>query len=328
MAKKGFLLVAAPDTGGSRFQEGNVEILDAKYLVHHPDVRAGSPDPGSHFALYLKAKRLDQDLNPIMDLESEEPRTEDLYFSFGKTSLLTMHPGLANSPDDENPEDAGTADGTEGPTIWTKSDDVKPHGKTAAYIFFASLHNGLKDKDEKSVILKGVGMKQEILARQWAPDLVGCIFEMKNWVHPEKMERKNEKGEKVGEQDITYRVVTKIIRGPGEQAPVKAPAAAGKGATPAAPVSAAAANGAGGGNEAVQLALNEIFDKLSTDQSGKALSFKALFKEAKGIVDGMKLDAKIMLDTMEEYRKPAWLTANAEKYDMTVDLSAKTVTFG
>lgn len=180
--------------GGGSFQEGNVEVKEASFIVFQPKAGEGQPERNPFVALLWKVARLDEELEPLRN-DDEEPVTEDLVFSFGKSSLAFIHPASASGPDDEETEDQGDEPGTIGSTLH----EVKPFAlNSKAGVAF--LMNSLKK----------AGWKEDYLDRVWAPDYVGLVAHMKT-EYGDKMT-----GTDGVERPIPYKTVSKIHRAPYE----------------------------------------------------------------------------------------------------------------
>lgn len=323
--KKGFFRDPAPDlmTG---FKEGNIEVLESAFKVVHPDTPIGGTDPGAHPALVWKVKRLDEDLDPILNSETDEPLIEELAFSIGNKILSKVHPGKANGPDDKDVEDAGTADDTEGPTLFFV-DTVQIHAKSGARVLFASLEDGLKD-DQGKPFFTGAGVNVKYVDRIWAPDWVGCIFHMKGFADARFLEMESRK-DASKKYPVPYKIVDKVHRGPGEKGKGKT-AAGGK--TTAAGEKAAgktASEKSGGEDTEVLTIAKKVLNQLSEKQSGQTLTFKLFWKAATDILQGIdKLDPKLLVPVTQFLKNEEWMAENLKSFDMTVDVEGRKVAIG
>lgn len=333
MARQGFLRNPAPEMDRTpRFQEGNVQVLESTFKVHHPDVPAGQKDSGAKVVLAWKVQRLDETLDVMKD-EDDEPCTEELYFGVGGKSLAHVHPGKADSPGaaDEDIEDLGDADNTEGNTLFFKNPGYEINSKAGLRILIASMDAGLdsgKDVKPQKHYFNGAGVKAEYLDRIWAPDWVGCIFHMTTFMHPEVKMPGNDGVERM----TAYKIVTKVHRGPGEKANTGKGAT--KAATKSAPKAAAAATGGeekaasnGAGNESQMNVLRPILNKLAEENEGQTLTVKAFNKALKMKLDEGKVEAPEQLKIMAIYKEDAWLVENGPRFDFTFDPAERTVAF-
>lgn len=138
---------------GLNFVEGMGEIVEIESVVHQFPVatkgaRAGfQSEPGTMVRMMLQ--RLDADFKHTQDDPVEE------YFGCGK--LEKIHPGIADGPEDQDPEDRGTAIGAAGNTLWSDGSAINTKSKWA--VFCASL--------EKA------GFKPQVLDACFLPDFVG-----------------------------------------------------------------------------------------------------------------------------------------------------------
>jgi hypothetical protein len=132
-------------------QEGNVEVIAAKALVHQYPPNKKTGQQGDPFmCVQLELMKLDEDFSRTED----EPVT--LEYSCGK--LAKFHPGLAENREDDEPADQGTDLGAEGNVVFAV--DGAAFDQRSKFI---KLTNSMVD----------CGFKPEVLAAGWLPDLIG-----------------------------------------------------------------------------------------------------------------------------------------------------------
>src|SRR5262245_47343119 len=112
--------------GAGVFKEGYVRIDSNSYKVH----QAAGEDAVPATKWSWKVTRLQQDGETPLVNEHEEPITEELLFSLGTKCLPFVHPGKADGPTDEEPEDLGTGTGVEGNTIYLNAADWRPNERS------------------------------------------------------------------------------------------------------------------------------------------------------------------------------------------------------
>jgi hypothetical protein len=186
--------------GAGPFKEGFLRIDSNSYKVHVAkagDQGGDPPIPATKWS--LQCTRLQENGEDVLMDEHDEPVKEELLFSFGTKSLPFVHPGKADGPDDDEPEDLGITVGAEGNTIYLVAADWKPNEKSSLMVLTRSMANQ--------------SIKPEFLNRCWCPDWNGCVFEMKT----QAITGSDNKA-------INYKIVSKVIIGPGGKK-------AGKGAT-------------------------------------------------------------------------------------------------
>lgn len=299
---------AVESTGGSKFKEGNV-LINSSFFKVVPARRdkegnivsnQGQPDQPK-LSLVWNVTRLDEDLEPMHD-EHDNPLTEDLAFGLGGKALAKAHPGNASSPDDDDVEDLGTDENTTGNTVFVADETFRINSKSAIAILMKSLEQA--------------GWPAELLDRVWAPDYEGAIFWMKNQVADEKMERTDKDGKKV-EQEISYKVVGKIVREPGKG---KGKKASGKAAT-----GKKDEGKAEGGNEIADLALATL-KQIAADNAGETLTKKALALKVQTTLQKAKTDAKMLLPVVKQVKDDSWLEEKALEVGALFD--GENITFG
>ena len=158
----------APDQGGFEFKEGYVRIDVSEFRAcrpREPKVKAADyvADP-DYTALHWGFTRLDEDMEPMLD-ESDNPLTETVEFKAGKKSLASVHPGGADSMNDNEVEDLGVAPGTAGPTLFMVNKEWQLHPNSGLAHLITSLQGKVDEK---------------IFDRVWAPDWVGMVCFIKS----------------------------------------------------------------------------------------------------------------------------------------------------
>ena len=301
---------AAPESSGQfGFQEGFVRIDKSVFKVHQargadgkPVQRAGA-DAVPVCAKVWSVTRLDEELNPLVDEVTEEQLKEELIFALGGKSLVSVHPGNVSGPDDEEAEDLGDTPGAEGNSLYFVNADFKVHPKASVMVLMESI---LKQRPD----LEG------ILERQYAPDDVGCVFHMKSWIDEElKQEYTDKNGKKVS-KGTPYKIVDKVIIGPGEKK--KKSAAAGAGTN-------AASNGH---DPAVDKKLREAIAVLAGKHDGSSCTVKALSNRVNAWMQAAKVAPKLLAPATALCRDVAWLSANAADMGIAVDADTGMVEFG
>lgn len=173
-----------------QFKEGIVRIDSNSYKIHKGQSGEGQPDAVPATKWSWKVTRLQEDgATPLTD-EHDEEIHEEILFSFGGKCIPFVHPGQAESSDDD-PEDMGTDVGAEGNTIYLNAPDWKPNERSSLMVLTASMR-----KQQ---------VKEDYLNRCWCPDWNGCIFEM----------RTQEGGKGQDGRAFNYKVVARVLRGPG-----------------------------------------------------------------------------------------------------------------
>lgn len=260
------------------FKEGVVRIDSNKYAVH----LAKGEDAVPATKWIWNVTRLAEGNEPLLD-EHDEPITEILYFSFGGKCLPFVHPGTASGPD-EDPEDAGIEVGVEGNTIFLNANDWTPNENSGLLVLTRSLASQ--------------NVSPVYLNRCWTPDWNGCVFEMKTAFGGKGRDGK----------EIPYKVVAKIITGPG--------------ATKSKSGSSSKAD-KGGDAEA---ALAGILNSLSTELDGQQLTRKAFTNRVRAAMDAAKVDAKLLVPVLSLCKDDKWLQTHADTFDYVVTDSG--ITFG
>src|ERR1044071_7452585 len=124
------------------FKEGFVRIDSNSYVVHQSKPGEGeAPIPATKWA--WNVTRLAENGEDALLDEQDQPITETILFSFGGKCLPFVHPGKADGPDDEDPEDLGiglTPEGEEGGnTIYLNAPDWRPNEKSGLMTLTRSL---------------------------------------------------------------------------------------------------------------------------------------------------------------------------------------------
>ena len=177
--------------GGGAFREGIVRIDSNCYMAVHQG-KAGeavdSPIPATKWM--LRCTRLQENGEDVMVDEHDSPVTEELVFSFGGKCLPFIHPGKADSVDDEEVEDLGTHLGVEGNTVFLVAQDWKPNEKSGLMVFTRSL--------------QALAVKNEFLNRCWCPDWNGCVLELKS-----------QPSQGADGKTFNYKVASRVLVAPG-----------------------------------------------------------------------------------------------------------------
>lgn len=187
------------------FIEGWAEIIAAKSMVAQwqPNKTTGDQLPPCT-EIVLTLKRLEQDGSPS-GLDDEE---KELVIEWGAKdgSMLRVQPAIASGPGDDNPEDQGTALGTEGNTLSVPED----YKFLSTAPFMVLVHS-----------LVECGFKRDVpaISSAYLPDLVGTIAHFVT--RPAKGGKVNNKTGKPFEDFV----VDKITRFPYEKAAQTAQAA-------------------------------------------------------------------------------------------------------
>lgn len=269
------------------FTDGNLRVIDARTVVaQYPPSR----DTGEQTAPFLGAELTIQPLDASGQSTDDDPLKKLLRI---EGNLDKMRPGLAESRDDDSPEDMGDALGAEGNCV------------------FAEEGNRINSNSIFGRFIKSVeerGFKPGVLSGGFMPDLVGLA------AHgiTQKSEKRNIRGREV---ETNYFIIDKIIERPSESSGKKAPAA-GKSAK-SQPV-----NGAGDGESGAQaetIAL-QLLTSVAADWEGEtrpqpkvyAAVYSRLVREKDR---NKKLDASVtaLLKSNE------WLAAQAEPVGYTFE---------
>lgn len=265
--------------GGGAFKEGFIRIDGNTYKVH----QAQGEDAVPATKWIWDVTRLQQDgETPLVD-EHEEVVREQLFFSFGGKCLPFVHPGKADSVNDEEPEDLGVSVGAEGNTIFLNAPDWRPNEKSGLMILTGSMAKQ--------------GVDRQFLDRCWTPDWNGCIFEMASQL---------EKGR--DGREFSYKIVKKVVVGPGG------------GKKAAKTNSKAAANSSPNGE--VEPALVGVIMAMSEEMDGQQLTRKAFVNRVRVALDEKKVDSKLIIPALNLAKSDDWLRKNAETLDISVSENA------
>ena len=300
---KGFL---NPDNAAkstdSRFKEGYVKVLGSVFRVHQGRSGEGQPERAAITALVWNIARLNEDLEPLTNEDGEEIR-EELVFSLGGKSLPAVHPGVADSPDDndEDVEDAGDEVNAEGPTIKLINSSFKPHEKSSVMKLFNSL--------------KLAGYKQEYLDRVWAPDFVGMIAFMATEVDEDMKQKYTNKEGKEIERGTAYKIVKKMAVAPYEKKAKAGKAVSSDEAKPSK-------------NADAEAALKPILEKISSDRDGSEMTRKAFNSLVTSTLQSQKVNVKLHVPALSLIKDDKWAAKNLPKYDITLSEDGASVTIG
>ena len=287
------------------FREGYVRIDYNEYKVYKGRVQEGQTnDRAPTLAWVMRIARLDETTHEPLTDEHDQPLTEELAFSFGGKSLANIHPGKADGPEDEDPEDLGIEVNAAGNTVFLVNQSWRPHEKSSMMNFTASL--------------SAHQVEEKYLNRCWSPDWNGCVLHIVNKVSEDKM--KDEKGQ---DRAISYKVVDKILVGPGKATKIvdKTGATSGTAALVSAP------RGPGGGADA-EARLKPVLEELSEQYDGQSMTRKAFIAKVKATLDGKGVDPKMLLPILSLCKDDNWLHTNGIKYDLIYDPIQNTVMFG
>ncbi len=308
---------AQPDTGGGGggFKEGLVRVDKSTFTVWQPKGAADKAAPLPVSGMVWEVTRLDEAMEPMVNEGTDgEHLTERLQFSFGTKALAKIHPGKGDGPDDEEPEDCGSEIGVEGNTAFFVEPTFQLHPKCSYLVVTGS-------------IIKADSKLESIVDRGWAPDYTGCIFFMGTWIDNEL---KNTYVDKKTNETVTkgtaFKVVTKVVRGPGE----KKAGATGKSQGG---LTNGVAASHGGGNPVAEKIAEQMLKKVSEGNDGTQCSLKMLSRKLSGALQAEKVDPKLHVPVLG-FVKPnaageySWLVTNGGKFDMSFDWAAEVVTFG
>ena len=196
---------------------------------------------------------------------------------------------------------------TEGPTVFPVNKDFQLHKKSSCAVLMNSLKNA--------------GVKEMYLDRVWAPDYKGCIFHMKTFLDTDLMQKFTDKEGKEQSRPTAYKVVDKIMTGPGEAKKI----AKEKGSK---------GEKAEGGNATAEAKLSPILQKISEEKDGTTLTKKGLNVLVSQRLQSAKppVDQKLHVPILSLVKDDKWLRKNAGKYDMTLEESEEGqvtgITFG
>lgn len=311
---------ATESTGGG-FREGVVRIDKSAFAVVQPRGGKDREAPQPVCALVWDVTRLDEHtLEPLVsDAGDNEgaPVTETIVFGMGGKSLTSVHPGKADSADDDDVEDLGVEVGVEGPTVFVENTQFSLNKKSA----LANL----------MVSLEGAGFKPEYLDRVWANDFTNSVFFMKTQVSADTM-----KGDDGKERPINYKVVSKIIRAGYDKKGASGNGGAAKGGAkptsgaqaPAAASGQTAATSNGKGGDEAESILKPILESLSEQLDGTRITRKALNMKVTGALADGKIAPKLHVPVLQLVKNDEWLLKNAARFDITFDQGANTIAFG
>ena len=279
-------------TGGLAFKEGIRRVTAAAFRVEQAAAFGGDAQREPHVALVLTCERLDDDLDPMVDEVTGEAMSEDLSFGIGGKSLGKVHPASATGPEDDEPEDAGAAPGSEGPTLVVLDDKWKMNGKSG----LAHLNRSLDGK-----------LRPEFFETIWAPQYVGLVAFFKSL--PD--EAVTMKDRKTGlDRAIAFKVVDKVIKAPYDAKGKKG---------------AGTVKDANGGDWAAGL-LDTVLKEIATEQEGEALTVKGLSAAVSAKVNKSG-ETKLLVPVQTLLKSEGWLEGVAKTYGFVLDREAGTVQF-
>ncbi len=265
------------------FKDGCVRIDTCVYKVHKGKAGEGDPPVPATKMSWLVTRLTEGGAEPLLD-EHDEPIVEEILFSFGGKCLPFVHPGKGDSENDDEPEDLGTSEGTEGNTIFLNANDWKPNEKSGVMTLM------------KSLVSCQVG--SEYINRCWAPDWVGCVLEMKSI-----------KGEKGADgREFSYKVVTKILVGPGGGKKSKG---GGKAAGAADP----------------EAELGKILHLMGEELDGQSITLKAFLNRVRSAMETLKTDSKLLVPVLSLAKDTKWLAVHAETFAYTLNTVDNTIAF-
>jgi hypothetical protein len=309
---------AVESSGG--LQAGTVEVLSAVYKVHK--AKEYEPRPGQTARKNDPVCALSLKITPISDdgERLEDADIKDLTLSLGSSSLASFHPGKGSSVSDSDPEDEGTEVNAEGNTLFTAGGDVKMNAACGYTRFMKSLQHR--------------GFDGQKIAQCWAPNFVGLKFAYTS-VTPDKLEAYGQKAgdpNKQGE-NITFKVVDKIIALPKGQKPSEAKSnGTAAAAAPPKKAKAAAAQveddddaGAGSAEAEAFRVLTKVVDSLRGKKPKLYDQIKA-FWITKYEDPSTKGNMKVKAEARKFIEKEAWLVGKLEDLNCLVDEDEKTVT--
>lgn len=294
----------ASESTGSSFKEGNVLVNRSVFKVHKAADMAGQTPKEPVLALVWDVTRLDEDLNPIRTDEGDELK-ETIVISLGGSSLAKAHPGMAESPEQEEVEDLGTNIATEGPTVYVVKEG-----------WFPDKRSGITHLND-SLVKKGFDPK--IIDRGWAPDYAGGIYFMKTWIDEAN---KLPPGKDGIERGTPYKVVDKILRFPYEKG--------GKGKSEKAGKTKAAAedSGNGDGGSEKEVILTSLMNELTDELDGEELSRKAFKARMVAKLNAKEVDPKLHVPIIGLVMDDKWFVRNQKKFDMKLDSENNTIQIG
>jgi hypothetical protein len=311
----------ATEGSGPKFAEGLVRVDKSEFEVFQKRGKKDEAPPAPITALVWTCTRLDEEHRPLT-ADDGQPLVERLDFGLGSTSVAYVHPARANSPEDEDLEDAGAEVGATGPTIVCAKAGWTLNKKSGLAVLNESLAKAGFFEPGKEMY-------------EWAPAYEGCVFYMTS--HAEAIEKDGKK------EQYFQKVVSQVVKraGAGDvkgqaKAPTKtaasasAPAAGkantkanGSAAAASAPASAPApapaeSNGAAADTDVTKL-LVEHLPGIIAPKLGETLTLKALGSLVGAKIAG-KVKGKPAVDMVKVVRDPAWLEENAVGMQVGDDL--------
>jgi hypothetical protein len=235
-------------------------------------------------------------------------------FGLGGKALHVLHPGKADSADDDDPSDMGTDVDAEGNTVYCEDAAAfQIHNKSA---FFKLQESAVK-----------AGMKPEIVHRLWAPDWDGMVVVLDQEADAEMQMPSRKQGAKPGETEaLRYVVIKEILKHASKGSGPKAGA---KGDAKADAKDSKAGKGgkADSGDDEVSKLAVKYLRKISEENDGKTLSVKTVLTALSKAMSADKATAQVVpVTTLVKEAK--WLEANASKFDATYNDDDRELKFG
>jgi len=280
---------ASKDTyAPSIFQEGNAEIQDAASAVYQypPNRETGETFP-PFLAGKLVLKRLDENWHQT----DEEPVIKYLRM---ERDLSRMRPGSAKDREDPDPEDLGDEIDTEGNSVFS-SEGSKISASSQWGVFTKTLEEH--------------GVKPELLAEGFLPDLVGIRFH----AFTEKQAKRTINGREIEPNYFKADRVMFDKSGASKKPPAKAASA-----KPAGPVKVngpVAVPAPTSVSEAAELAASAIMAELAAELAGETRDSSRVFAMAYArLVRDKQRDKKLDKEVSDLLRSDEWHLAHADDF--------------
>lgn len=156
------------------FGTGNARVVNAVIVNHQfpPNKTTGDQEelrPKIRWSL----QRMDADWKPTDD----DPIDEYVALA-GKGGLNKFHPGNATSREDEDPEDLGDGEGTEGNCIYPVEEGAKVDPRTKAGLLILSMEaSGYQPKEITGFFPEFIGLEAHFVTKKMKSDAEG----MRDW---------------------------------------------------------------------------------------------------------------------------------------------------